>query len=117
MAQEVIPARPLERFRRRIEELRRRIRERVPLRPEKGVTGEIEIGKGALIELARERVDELVARVAELRPRVIPLVEEFRPGERIKKLMKGQGTATGEYPLAEEEKERERPTATYPLYE
>jgi hypothetical protein len=93
----------------RIEELRKRLIERVAslrkgLFGEEGkiilpigegtsnVAGQIQIGRGAVIDQVTKRVDTLIATIKERRPQIIPTVVErikaFEPGKRITELVK-----------------------------
>ena len=45
------------------------------------------MGGGALLAEARKRAERITARIQERKPGVIPMVKEFRPGERIKKIL------------------------------
>jgi len=93
----------------RIEELRKRLIERVAsLRKglfgeevrtiltigegTSNVAGQIQIGKGAIIDQVTKRVDTLIATIKERRPQIIPTVVEriktFEPGKRITELVK-----------------------------
>jgi uncharacterized coiled-coil protein SlyX len=80
----------IETLRRRLEELRERLR--VPV-----IRGqsEIVIGKGAMIERARKTLDEITARVKERKPAIIPAVTEaiskWKPGARIKEILPAAG--------------------------
>jgi hypothetical protein len=93
----------------RIEELRKRLIERVTslrkgllseeerpilLRGESttNVAGQIQIGRGAIIDQVTKRFDTLIATIRERRPQIIPTVVErikaFEPGKRITELVK-----------------------------
>jgi hypothetical protein len=108
----------------RIEELRKRLIERVtPLRKglfgEEGrpallrgegttnVAGQIQIGKGALIDQVTKRFDTLITTIKERRPQIIPTVVErikaFEPGKRITELVnppEGAPTPTAPTPTS-----------------
>ncbi len=61
-----------------IEQARARVRTR-------GIAGQqMRLGGGALVEQARRRADTVARRMAERKPGVIPMVKEFRPGERLR---------------------------------
>jgi len=63
-----------------LEEARARVRTR-------GFAGQqARMGGGALVEQARRRADVATRRLAERKPGVIPMVKEFRPGERVRQL-------------------------------
>lgn len=52
-----------------------------------GITGQqMRLGGGALVEKARSRADMAARRMAERKPGIIPMVKEFRPGERVRGL-------------------------------
>jgi len=73
----------------KVQELRNRVMERVAqVRGRVGMRGmagqQVMVGKGALIEQARRRADEIARRLAERRPGIIPMVKEFKPGQRVR---------------------------------
>jgi hypothetical protein len=50
-----------------------------------GIAGQqMRLGGGALVEQARRRADVAARRMAERKPGIIPMVKEFRPGERLR---------------------------------
>lgn len=52
------------------------------------------IGGGALVQEAMKRVEGVTARIAERKPGMIPMVKEWRPGERLRQILAPQ-TAGG----------------------
>lgn len=73
------------RLRARLEELRGRI-------PVRGSSyGQIQLGKGALLEKAKTMVRTVSSRVEEVRPRIVPIVKEYRAGAKIEQLMGQKG--------------------------
>ena len=61
-----------------IEQARARVRTR-------GIAGQqMRLGGGALVEQARRKADMVSRRMAERKPGVIPMVKEFKPGERLR---------------------------------
>jgi len=63
-----------------VEQARTRIQAR-------GFAGQqMRFGGGALVEQARRRADVATRRLTERKPGVIPMVKEFRPGERVRQL-------------------------------
>jgi len=66
----------------RVRDIIRRVRERIP---GGSMAGQIQVGRGQLIETARSKLRELTSRVEALRPRVVPIVKEYRLGEKIMK--------------------------------
>ena len=78
-------------IRERLKEIRERIRQRVGLRSERGGRAQIQVGGGALIERARERVSKAAERVGELKPGIIPkvgeILSEWYPGKRLIKVI------------------------------
>lgn len=77
----------------RAEEMRGRLRGRGVLGSSqsfsktRGVRGQGRLGGGALLEEAMKRAETITARIQERKPGVIPMVKEFRPGERIKRIL------------------------------
>jgi len=45
---------------------------------------QMRLGGGAFVEQARRRANVVARRMAERKPGVIPMVKEFRPGERLR---------------------------------
>jgi hypothetical protein len=77
----------------KVQELRSRLqarvgaaRARVPAGRFMG-QGQMRLGGGALVDQARQRADMAARRLAERKPGVIPMVKEFRPGERIRQFL------------------------------
>jgi len=74
---------PLKRVRERIRE----IRVRRPL----AERGQIQIGKGALIDKAREKISTVTGKVAELRPGILSkfgeILSEWYPGKRLTQVL------------------------------
>jgi len=66
----------------RVRDVIRRIRERIPGGP---MMGQIQVGRGQLIETARSKLREVTSRIEAMRPRVVPVVKEYRLGEKIMK--------------------------------
>jgi len=104
------------RLRERISE----IRERVGLRA--GGRGQIQIGKGALIERSRELVSRGIERIQELRPGIVPKVgevlSEWYPGKRLIEIVspktaeegaRGEVVKAGEMTYKEVEVEKPKP--------
>lgn len=61
-----------------VEQIRTRVRPR-------GLAGQqMRLGGGAFVEQARRRADVAARRLTERKPGVIPMVKEFRPGERLR---------------------------------
>jgi hypothetical protein len=56
-----------------------------------GVGGAPKVGGGQLVSEARRRAEAITARVMERKPGLIPAVQEWRPGERLKKVLAPQG--------------------------
>jgi len=53
-----------------------------------GLAGQqMRLGKGVLVEQVRQRADMVARRMAERKPGVIPMVKEFRPGERLREFL------------------------------
>lgn len=51
----------------------------------RGFAGQqMRLGGGAFVEQARRRANVAARRMAERKPGVIPMVKEFRPGERLR---------------------------------
>jgi len=95
----------VERLRARIEEIMRVVRVRVPLLGERkfkltAEEGQV-VGGGALIQLARQKVEAITTQILERRPKIIETtlkaIEEWRPGERVAKIVPppGEGAAPG----------------------
>ena len=78
----------IERLRGRVRARLEELRARVPLRG--STQGQIQLGKGALLEKAKTMVRTVSARVEEVRPRIVPVVKEYRVGAKLEQLM-GQG--------------------------
>lgn len=53
--------------------------------------GQMRLGGGALVEQARQRANIAARRMAERKPGVIPMVKEFKPGERVREIIGQQG--------------------------
>lgn len=53
------------------------------------------LGGGALVEQARQRANIAARRLSERKPGVIPMVKEFKPGERVREIL-GQPGAFGQ---------------------
>lgn len=74
---------PLKRIRERIEEFRYRR----PL----AERGQIQIGKGALIERGKQMVERVTTKIAELRPGILPkfgeILSEWYPGKRLTQVL------------------------------
>lgn len=51
-------------------------------------------GTGAMINKARNRMDTITARIQERKPNIIPKVNEFKPGSRIKQILSPQDAMT-----------------------
>jgi len=64
-----------------VDRLRRRL-------PSAGVLApEVQVGKGALLQTAMKRFDEIASTVAEMRPKIIPVLAEYKPGTIVKKFL------------------------------
>lgn len=50
------------------------------------------VGGGALMQEARRRAERFTARIQERKPGILPMVKEFKPGERVKKILSPQNT-------------------------
>lgn len=75
----------------------RNIREKVKTRVReitgrRALRGQVRVGGGAMIEKARQRAEQVTARIKERKPQIIPKIKEFRPGERIKEILAPQGS-------------------------
>jgi hypothetical protein len=101
----------VEQARKRIEELREKIKARKPLLGESMLRGEREklLGGGRLVQQVGQNIDRLVARAKERRPNIIPTVMEriktYEPGKRLKELVP---VPTSEIPA-----QQSAPTETY----
>lgn len=86
---------PLKRVRERIAEIkyRRPLMER----------GQIQIGKGALIDKAKQVTEKVTTKISELRPGILPkvgeILSEWYPGKRLTQILtpKGQIKVTEEF--------------------
>lgn len=68
----------------------------------RGFAGQqMRLGGGAFVEKARSRADIASRRMAERKPGVIPMVKEFKPGERLRQFFP-QVTDRGEIAVMEE---------------
>lgn len=47
---------------------------------------QVMVGKGALVEQARRRANQVSRRLMERKPGIIPMVKEFKPGQRVRQL-------------------------------
>jgi len=99
----------VEEIRKRIQELRERLRSRRPLAGEtvlRGEPGKL-IGGGKIIEQVSQGIDKIISIAREKRPNIIPTVLEriktYEPGRRIKELvpMPAQPTPEAAPPPAE----------------
>ena len=57
------------------------------LRGQKGLRAQPKLGGGELVKRARGKADQLMRRVKERKPGFIPMVKEFKPGSRIRKVV------------------------------
>lgn len=84
------------RARSRVEEVRSRVQaKRGTVLGHEGVTGvrpQMKMGGGQLIQQVRQRADQVTARIQERKSGLIPKVQEFKPGERIRKVLTPQTT-------------------------
>lgn len=76
----------------RIEALRGRLKERLEeirgrLRGGAAVSPQIKIGGGELIRTVRERATEAVGRIQSLKPGIIPMLKEWKPGEKLSEIL------------------------------
>lgn len=79
----------IERLRGRLREAVERMRARIPMRGSS--YGQIQLGKGALMEKAKTTLRTVSSRVEEVRPRIVPIVKEYRFGAKIEQLMGQSG--------------------------
>lgn len=84
------------RLRGRIQEIIGRVRARVPMMGQVGggQLGQLQIGRGTLIEQARSVLTRVSTRAEELRPGILPKVAEFKPGMLV-------GRVFGQYGVSE----------------
>lgn len=76
-----------------LEEIRTRVKKRTDeIRGRLGTGGTIrrQVGNGALVNQMMSRANTITARIQERKPGIIPMVKEFKPGERIKKVITPQ---------------------------
>ena len=66
----------------KISEVRSRIQSRTLRRPS--------VGQGTIITQVMTRADRLTARIQERKPSLLPMVKEFKPGERVKQILTPQ---------------------------
>lgn len=92
-----------------IEEVRKNILERVEkIRGRIGMLGEskeipsllrgqVQVGGGKILEKAMSRVDQVTARISQIRPNILPQVVErlktYEPGKRVMQLLPGAPAA------------------------
>lgn len=92
MSQEAMGVRDrLREIRDRVRSRLREIRQRIGLQEEPAVVprarSQIVIGKGALINRARTKVDELVNKALELRPGILDILRTAKPGQRVARVV------------------------------
>jgi len=103
----------------KIDELRSRVQSkiaavkaRVPMLGQ-GLSSQIQIGKGALMEKVKSQLQMVTAKVEELRPRILPKVAEFKPGTAISqvfgqgRIARGQVAETARSAIADEVSKKE----------
>ncbi len=68
----------------------------------RGFTGQrMRFGGGSLVEQARRKADMAARRLTERKPGIIPMVKEFRPGERLRQFFP-QVTDRGDISIQDE---------------
>ena len=77
----------------KLEELRDRAKQRLEEIRNKFQIGSIRsqpIGEGSVFNKMRSRADRITARIQERKPGLLPMVNEFKPGQRVKKILTPQ---------------------------
>ena len=57
------------------------------MRGQKGIRAQPKLGGGELVNRVRGKADQLMRKVKERKPGFIPMVKEFKPGSRIRKVI------------------------------
>jgi len=78
------------RIRDRIRQIRERVRERIPLGGQ--ISPQVQVGGGALVSMARDKISMISAKVQELRPGILPKVAEYKPGTLVTTVLGQEGT-------------------------
>ena len=73
--------------------------------------GQIQVGKGALIQEAKSKLTNITAKVQELRPGILPKVAEFKPGTILQTVsgqkVRGETVERGSMSISNEAAKRE----------
>ena len=71
----------------RVSEIRTTLRTKIPMLQRLGVSPQIEIGQGKLVERVKTKINEIGTKVQELRPGILPKVVEMKPGSMLTKML------------------------------